>query len=122
MAVQPFEIMREDPAVRVVKWVLGNGDTGRPIPMWHYSDRTIQVYGVFGVGGSVQPEGSNEIETSALNWFQLRSPGELPITLTSAGGKQILEYTYLFRPHCTAGDGSTSITVLLCTAAGGRGR
>jgi hypothetical protein len=118
MAVKNFTITREEQGkVWLVKWVLANGDSGRPIVAWNYSDISVQVYGTFGTGGSVQPEGSNDIDTATATFFTLRDPGGLPIAFTSAGGKQILEHTYIIRPRCTAGDGTTAITVIMCLSS-----
>jgi hypothetical protein len=118
MAVKNFQVLREEQGkVWLVKWVLANGDSGRPIAGWNYSDVTMQVYGTFGTGGNVQPEGSNDLDSATATFFGLRSPGEIPITFTSAGGRQIQEHTHLIRPRCTAGDGTTSITVIMCMSS-----
>ena len=78
----------------------------------------VQAAGTFGTGGAVRPEGSNFVDQSAF--FQLRDPGLTLISFTSADGKQIMEHTYLIRPHCTAGDGSTAIIVVMSLSSTGR--
>src|SRR5262245_37783298 len=120
MAVVNYMIQHQEPGIRLVKWVLANGDSGKPISGWTHSDRTIQIYGTFGVGGSVQPEGSNDFQSAGATFVQLRDPSGLSITLTSAGLKQILEHTYWIRPRCTAGDGTTALTVIMCLSTTGR--
>ena len=120
MAVQPYVVLVENTAggIWLVQWTLGNGDVGRALPSWSYSDITVQVSGTFGTGGAVRPEGSNFVDQSAF--FQLRDPGLTLISFTSADGKQIMEHTYLIRPRCTAGDGSTAIIVVMSLSSTGR--
>lgn len=64
------------------------------------------VTGTFGVGGSVQIEGSND----GTNWFKLSAAA-----VTSAGIVAPLgatERPKFIRPNVTAGDGTTAITVI----------
>jgi hypothetical protein len=70
-------------------------------------DRTVQVTGTFGAGGTVIIEGSLDGST----WFGLRDPTSTAISFTAAGLKAILEAVPYIRPRVTAGDGTTSITV-----------
>lgn len=86
-----------------------NGDVGAASDCNSFGDRSIQVFGTFGAGGSVALEGSND----GVNWFALRDPSSTTIALTAAGIKQVLEMTRFVRPHVTAGDGTTSLTAIL---------
>lgn len=64
------------------------------------------VTGTFGAGGSVRLEGSND----GTNWFALSSTA-----LTAAGSFAPLgaaEHPKFIRPSVTAGDGTTSLTVV----------
>lgn len=66
----------------------------------------FQVTGTFGVGGSVQIEGSNDGAT----WVKLS-----PTALVAAGFFAALgvnERPRFMRPNVTAGDGTTSLTVV----------
>lgn len=72
-------------------------------------DRTIQVTGTFGAGGTVIVEGTLD----GTNWFQLRDPSSTVISFTAAGLKAILENVVQVRPRVTAGDGTTAITAIL---------
>lgn len=72
-------------------------------------DRTVQVTGTFGVGGTVIVEGSLD----GTNWFGLKDPGGTAISLTAAGLRAVLENCSFIRPRVTAGDGTTSITAIL---------
>ncbi len=92
---------------------LGNGDTGTPVLLPGYADKSIQVTGTFGSGGSVTLEGSND----GVNYFTLTDPTGTAIAITAAGGKAITESTQYVRPHCTAGDGTTALVVtVFCRA------
>jgi len=86
-----------------VAWTLTNGDTGSPMVLGR--NAFFQATGTFGTGGSVQLEGSND----GTNWGALS-----PSALTGAGLFGTLRKTeapLYIRPHCTAGDGTTSIVV-----------
>lgn len=73
-------------------------------------DRSIQVTGTFGAGGSVTLQGSND---GGANWFALNDWSGAPITFTSAGLKTVRDDAALMRPFVTAGDGTTSITATM---------
>lgn len=73
-------------------------------------DRSIQITGTFGVGGTVIVEGTND----GTNWFQLRDPSNAAISFTAAGIKAILENCWAVRARVTAGDGTTAITAIFC--------
>lgn len=89
-----------------------NGNDGAPIPALYddYSDRSVQVLGTFGAGGNARIEGSNDGGTT---YATLRAPDSTALDLTAASLKQILEVTLLTRPRITAGDGTTSITIII---------
>lgn len=98
-------------AVRRVKWTpLANGDSGAAVTMGAWQDRTVQVLGTFGTGGSVTIQGSNDGGTT---WVALTDPLGNALTFTSAGMKQITELPYQIRPSVTAGDGTTALAVWL---------
>lgn len=90
---------------------MANGDTGTPLLPEHsadYQDRTVQVTGTFGTGGSVTIQGSNDGGTT---WATLTDPLGNALTFTAAGMKQITEMAEQMRPNVTAGDGTTSLNV-----------
>lgn len=94
-----------------VKWLaIPNGDQGRAVSLSMYQDRTVQVTGTFGSGGSVTIQGSNDGGTT---WATLTDPLGNALTFTAAGMKQITELPYEIRPSVTAGDVSTAINVWL---------
>jgi hypothetical protein len=101
----------DDIRLGVYKWTgMANGDTGQPLDMRAWYDRTIQITGTFGSGGSVSIQGSNDGGTT---WVTLTDPLGNALTFTSAGMKQITELAALIRPNVTAGDGTTSINAYL---------
>ena len=91
-----------------------NGDDGSVEAMMSTGDRCVQVLGTFGVGGTVVVEGSLD----GANWFQLRDPSSTLLSFTAAGGKAVLEAVTHCRPRITAGDGTTSLSILISTRRG----
>lgn len=94
-----------------VQWALANGDVGTALPFSQYADKSIQVAGVFGVGGTVVLEGSND---GGLNWQTMTDVQGNLLSFSSAKLKQVTEVTMLARPNVTGGDGTTALTVSLC--------
>ena len=91
---------------RGIKWVgLLNGDTGDAVEMAAWPDRSVQVHGTFGTGGSITFQGSND----GTNWFALTDPQGNAITKTAAGLEAVTELTRYIRPSVTAGDGTTDL-------------
>lgn len=110
-----------DQLVRKFVWAAqANGDDGTPLgPDWsNYPDRSVQVTGTFGAGGSVSWEGSND----GSNWAVLTTPAGGAVTFTAAGLKQVLEGTLYSRPHVTAGDGTTALVVTVFARRSTHGR
>lgn len=90
-------------------WTLANGDAGSIADHTGTGDRTVQVQGTFGAGGSVSLEGSID----RLTWYTLRDTQAVSLTFTAAGLKTVLESVPYIRPRVTAGDGTTAIQVFL---------
>ena len=88
---------------------LTNGDTGEPIEMPSFADRSIQVVGTFGTGGNLRIEGSN----NGTNYATLTDPQGNDLNITTAKIEQITEVVRWMRPNITAGDGTTSLTLIL---------
>lgn len=93
---------------------LATGDVGSPLTAARFSDKSVQITGTFGSGGSVTLYGSND----GVSFIALTDPQGNVITKTAAAIEQIMENTAYIRPECTAGDGTTSITVLLVGRGG----
>lgn len=99
------------PNFRLFKWrwtPLANGDRGNSLANADYQDRSVQITGTFGAGGSVSIRGSNDGGTT---WVTLTDPLGNALTFTAAGLKQITELTAEIAPFVTAGDGTTALTV-----------
>lgn len=86
-----------------------NGDVGDAFELSDFADKSVQVDGTFGVGGSVTLQGSNDL----VNWYALSDPQGVALTFTAAGLKAVGPATRYVRPNVTAGDGTTSLTVTL---------
>lgn len=93
-----------------------NGDVGSSEQYGHFADRSVQVTGTFGAGGSVSLKGSNDGGTT---WVVLTDPQGNALTFTAAGLEAISEMTFMVRPEVTAGDGTTSLKVDVFAAGGG---
>jgi len=107
IAYSPNDLLIDN---RIYTWSpMASGDTGAPIGSTGSGDRTVQVQGTFGVGGTVVIEGSLD----NVNWFTLRDPTGASLSFTSAGLKTVLENVVELRPRVTGGDGTTQITVIM---------
>lgn len=87
-----------------------NGDSGEPIDWTIFADRSVQVLGTLGAGGTVLLEGSNDGGTT---WATLNDAGGSPLSMTSLKIEQVLEMTEKVRPRVSAGDGTTNLTVII---------
>lgn len=110
-----------DQMARKFEWSgLLNGDDGAVIgPDWAaFSDRSVQVTGTFGAGGTLVWEGSND----GTNFVTLNIPAGTAISFTGAGLKQVLEAVLYARPRVTGGDGTTSLAVTVFGRRPNQGR
>ena len=103
-------------AVAIVTWTaMANGDTGSPLEMGNFSDRSVQVEGTFGSGGTVRIEGSLD----GTNYRILTDPQGNDLEFIAAGGLEaVSELVRYIRPHVTAGDGTTALTVTILAKRG----
>jgi hypothetical protein len=94
----------------LVTWSgLLNGDNGSAVSLTDYPDRTIQIVGTFGSGGSVTFQGSND----GVNYIALTDPQGNALTKTAAALELVAETPRFVRPTVTAGDGTTDLTVVM---------
>lgn len=105
--VQSFPIDGNNDFMLIVWTGLLNGDVGEPFTLSQYADRSVQVTGTFGAGGTVQIEGSND----ESNWAVLKDNQGDALTFLSAGLRQVMEVSVAIRPAVVAGDGTTTTTV-----------
>ena len=91
-----------------ITWVLSDGDDGRPYEFIYLPDRTAHIFGVFGAGGEITLEGTNElIGAPPANWVTLRDFDNNPIVVTGNFMALIAENPGLVRPRVSAGTGVT---------------
>jgi hypothetical protein len=85
------------------------GDTGQEAVHSGTGDRTVQVFGTFGAGGSVTIQGTLD----GTNWASLHDTNGVALTFTTAGIRTVLQNVLAIRPVITGGDGTTSLTTLI---------
>lgn len=101
---------------RVYAWdalTTTNAD-GAPVEIPDHADRSVQVFGTFGAGGTCTIQGSND----GVTWHTLNDPQGDPLAITVAGIYQVQELSRHIRPNVTAGDGTTNLDVFLYARAG----
>lgn len=69
---------------------------------------TFQVTGTWGVGGALVIEGSND----GVAYFTLNDQANVALTLSANALKTVRDQPLYIRPRVTAGDGTTSLTVV----------
>lgn len=102
----------------VVTWasMTTTDNYGSPVSMPGSADRSVQLLGTLGTGGAVTMYGSNKSSPNEANdddWAILTDPQGNNIVLSTLKIEAITEIPRFIRPKVTAGDGSTSLTVVL---------
>jgi hypothetical protein len=107
-----------DTGCHVVTWAAltqTGSDTGDPYECPGAADRSVQVQGTLGTGGTVVIEGSND----GTNYVTLTDPQGNALSINAIGRiEAISELTRWIRPRVTAGDVATSLTVILLARRG----
>ena len=101
----------------VIQWsglTKATDDDGAPVEFGAFADRSVQVTGTFGTGGSVRIEGSND----GTNYAVLTDPQGNAIEKDAASIEIVSERPLYVRPRITAGDGTTAINVILLMRRG----
>jgi hypothetical protein len=101
--------------VQMITWAaLTNttSDVGAAVELPYAKKLTVQVFGTFGTGGNLRFQGSND----GTNWHPLNDVTGTHINLTAAGIEAAVELPRYVRPIVTAGDGTTSLTCILCAS------
>lgn len=104
---------------RTHKWTVSgllNADQSSSHSGSRLSDKTVQVLGTFGAAGSVNIEGSNDGGTTWNILNDTRGEGN-PLTFTATDMRSINENPDLIRANVTAGDGTTSLTVIIISSS-----
>lgn len=112
MAVKPATVETNNFGVVVVTWTdVDSGDTGQPVLLAQYSDKTVQL---IGTSTDVAIEGSND----GTNWAELSDPAGNPILLATSGQiETILQNPLYVRPIAANG---ADLTVILVAKAVGK--
>ena len=120
MATIPYTITALSPEAAnrnlfLVTWAnLGNGDVGQALDLGAYHERSAQVSGTFGAGGSVRLEGS----LLGTTYAALHDSAGVALDQTAAGIATIRDLSRYTRPRVTAGDGTTALTVSVLAKLG----
>lgn len=91
----------------MASWRLTNADTGMPVTLADWADKSIQVSGTFG-GATVTIEGSND----GTNFTPLKDPSGALLAITAPSIRQVQEFTFYLRASSAGGTG-TDVTVTL---------
>jgi hypothetical protein len=86
---------------------IGMSDSATEIPFSSHADRSVQVTGLFGSGGSVVIEGSND----GINWSTLTDFQGNQLSINTPKIVMVSEVTAYIRPRVISTDALTSITV-----------
>ncbi len=90
-------------------------DVGAAVEVPALADRSVQMLGTLGTGGSVRIEGSNQESPSAAatDWHVLTDPQGNALDLNALKTEAITEPVLWIRPRVTAGNASTSLNVTI---------
>jgi hypothetical protein len=101
----------QNDGILLVTWSgITNGNMGAAFMQGDWcGDRTAQVDGTFGVGGSLAIEGSID----GVNWYVLSDNTGNTLNVTSLKVRNVFDAPLYFRPHVTTGDGTTSLNMRL---------
>lgn len=106
--IKPTYERIDDNAVRLTYAEMANGDDGEPFQLPDFPDRSVQVTGTLGAGGTLTVEGAND---DTPTYHALTDPQGNSLAINALKVEKIQELTRLTRPRVTAGDGTTSLNV-----------
>lgn len=86
-----------------------NGDDGQPIELANFADRSVQVEGTFGSGGTARIEGS----INGTDYRVLTDPQGNDLDITTGKIEAVTELVRFIRPRIVGGDGTTSLNVTM---------
>jgi hypothetical protein len=115
--LNPTVVTRSAGDVVLYQWTgMLNGDYGAAIQVPALADRSVQILGTLGTGGSVRIHGSNKpapVETTDTDWAVLTDPQGNDLNIASLKAESITEPMLWIRPKVTAGDGTTNLTIII---------
>jgi len=100
---------------------MANGDVGGALDASYLPVKTVTVRGTFGAAGSVSLKGTDNADATAVTgWDKLHDirGGTNVLDFTARGTQKVLENPARIAPHVTAGDGTTSLTVVVLSTVG----
>ncbi len=108
--ITPVQDNSNDDFTKITWSGIADGDTILPVKgLSEFADRSVQVGGADLDGATVTVQGSND----QSSFFTLNDPLGNVLSFTTAGLKQILEYTDHVKPATTGGGGSQSVDITL---------
>ena len=111
MAVIDATVERLPNGYTKITWLtLTQGDTGAPVNVAQFPDRSVQATGTFSGAGAIAIQGSNDGGTT---FGVLRDMSGDNIALATTQPNTIAENVEQIRPSVTSGDGSTDIDVFM---------
>lgn len=134
MATLPFTISiptyhhgGNAPGAFIVTWgPMANGDDGKPFVCPNRADKSVQVIGTFGAGGNAKIEGTNKqaynpdgsaVSLVSTDYNTLNDPQANALDFTATKIEEVLENPNAVRPRISAGDGTTSLTVIMVVSS-----
>jgi hypothetical protein len=122
MAVVKPTVIQLDVKAVEVRWAsMANGDTGEPVGLPQYPDKTAQVEGTFSTGGTVIMEGGASVVPAAGDWGGIHDPQGTLVSFgvgaTENDPLVLAENPRVIRPNVTAGDASTDVDVVVIAVA-----
>lgn len=110
MAIVKHSIESLVAGVKVVTWgPMARGDVGVPVMSGPFDSCCVQVYGIFGSGGQVLIEGSND--TAEREFLTLKDGLYIDLAISVSGFRNVQERPLLTRPLVAAGDNTTAVMV-----------
>jgi hypothetical protein len=101
--------------VQMITWAaLTNttSDVGEAVELPYGNKLTVHVIGTFGTGGNLRFQGSND----GTNWAHVNDVTGTALNFTGAAIDSSADKPRYVRPAITAGDGTTSLTCILCVS------
>lgn len=93
-----------------------NGEESNDLDLYNYPEKTFEVSGTFGVGGTINIRGKNVTSATVTDYLALHRADDPTASLTAlqtAILATVIEDPKLMKADVSAGDGTTSLTVTL---------
>ncbi len=117
MAVRDVTVVVNEDKTVTVQWTgLLENDTGAPVFLARFPDKSIQVTGDFSGSAAMTLEGSN---LATASWGAVNDAQGVAIVPTTNECTVIGASPLQLRPSITTGDGSTDLTVTIIAVARG---